>query len=71
MKTIFEKLLANRPDLLKRLKRKPQPQPQTEGGVDLNGHHPLESQEPMHDLLKSIREFDNTVDDAMNLPRRE
>lgn len=71
MKIILEKLLVNRPDLLKRLKRKPQPVQQAEGGVDLAGHHPLESSEPMHDLLNSIRTFDNQVDDFMNLPRRE
>jgi hypothetical protein len=64
------KLHVDRPDILKTFKRKPQPSQQFEG-VDLNGHHPLESSEPMHDLLKSIRAFDNEVDDFMNLPRRE
>jgi hypothetical protein len=40
-------------------------------GVDLGPHHPLESEESGNKWLQEIREFDNVVDDAMNLPRRE
>jgi hypothetical protein len=52
------------------LKRKHQQSPSFEG-VDIGPHHLLESEESGNKWLNDIREFDNTVDDAMHLPRRE
>jgi hypothetical protein len=52
------------------LKRPTQPSPNFEG-ADIGPPHLLESEESGSKWLKDIREFDNIVDDAMHLPRRE
>jgi hypothetical protein len=57
-------------ELLKKRQPQPPPSPSFEG-VDLGPHHPLESEESGNKWLKDIREFDNIVDDAMHLPRRD
>ena len=68
MKFKPKKPFLNYPNIRGILKRKPQPSFE---GVDLNGPHPLESNEPLHDFLQNWRNADNQVDDFLGLPRRE